>query len=254
MDTVEQLIKSMNGFDPEFDLDPSGNVYKDVQEYVSKKLKDTRDGLRETFHSNKKLGVTQFVAWAVTRDSDLLAQSNWRAINKFVEEWTGVGETDPDNDADEYAGWHIERFGHWLCGWVEYLVIDLERIQYHVIQELIDLERGYENYPVLDEDLFTRMELDETVNLLVDEVDIIIRGFDPDLELDKDRVVAEFLADWRGDWGDNFDGWSEFEDYVTSLLNENYPDYIYPLAPSPESIAYDAAYTYPAPNQLSFLL
>lgn len=68
------------------------------------------------------------------RDSDCLAESNWESALAML-----GGESD---------NVHIFRFGHWACGWIEYLAVKAntpaEAIGDSIQQKLDD-------YPVLDE-------------------------------------------------------------------------------------------------------
>jgi hypothetical protein len=75
-----------------------------------------------------------YVVMGRNRDSDLLTESNWECA---LEELGGEGESVM-----------IYRFGHWACGWIEYLCV-LENTPAYDIGS--DIVKRIENYPVLDE-------------------------------------------------------------------------------------------------------
>lgn len=85
-----------------------------------------------------------YVLLGRNRDSDLLTESNWDCA---LERLGGESETVK-----------IVRFGHWACGWIEYLCVRAESKAYKIAQD-IDME--LENYPVLDEDEFSEREDNE---------------------------------------------------------------------------------------------
>jgi hypothetical protein len=85
-----------------------------------------------------------YVLLGRNRDSDLLTESNWDCA---LERLGGESETV-----------EIVRFGHWACGWIEYLCVRAESEAYKIAQD-IDME--LENYPVLDEGEFSEREDNE---------------------------------------------------------------------------------------------
>src|SRR6266550_2530360 len=70
------------------------------------------------------------------RDSDLLAESNWDTVLKFL-----GGESDSVQ---------IVRHGHWACGWIEYLMIDGRDTDTVTLAESV--ESKLEDYPIFDEE------------------------------------------------------------------------------------------------------
>ena len=82
-----------------------------------------------------------YVLLGRNRESDLLTESNWDCA---LERLGGESETV-----------EIVRFGHWACGWIEYLCVRDESEAYKIAQD-IDME--LENYPVLNEDDFSERE------------------------------------------------------------------------------------------------
>ena len=84
-----------------------------------------------------------YVVMGRNRDSDILTESNWACA---LEELGGEGESVM-----------IYRFGHWACGWIEYLCV-LENTPAYDIGA--DIVKRMEDYPCLDEDDFSRREME----------------------------------------------------------------------------------------------
>lgn len=78
------------------------------------------------------------------RDSDTLTESNWLCS---LRELGGEG----DNV-------EIHRFGHWACGWWEALCVRKGSFQEKIAQEIAD---SLTDYPVLNEEHFSEMAMDE---------------------------------------------------------------------------------------------
>jgi len=76
------------------------------------------------------------------RDSDILSESNWDTVLKFL-----GGESDSVQ---------IVRHGHWACGWIEYLMIDSADTEMVALAESV--ESKLRDYPVWDEDDFSNRE------------------------------------------------------------------------------------------------
>lgn len=92
------------------------------------------------------IGSTNFNGWYVVlgrnRDSDTLSESNWEAALEML--------------GGESRSVQIFRFGHWACGWIEYLCVRGP----HYAQGL-EIEKKLEGYPVLDDDDFSEREASE---------------------------------------------------------------------------------------------
>lgn len=100
-----------------------------------------------------------FVTWGFTGHnmngvSSILEQANFKAISKdLIEKF-------PED-------FRIEQFSHWACGWVDQLVC---RILIHkdkgfveeniteAFRKVIDYHNSLEDYPIIDENLYTEME------------------------------------------------------------------------------------------------
>lgn len=77
-----------------------------------------------------------------TRDSDALEESNFRAVLSII----------PEGENTE-----IHRFNHWACGWFEIIIVKPNTKEH---EEAIKIEERLENYPVLDEFLWSELELE----------------------------------------------------------------------------------------------
>lgn len=78
------------------------------------------------------------------RDSDILTESNWENAIELL--------------GDESETVQIFRFGHWACGWWEAMCVK-EKTESEVIGQKI--EDRLSDYPVLNEEHFSEMELEE---------------------------------------------------------------------------------------------
>ncbi len=107
----------------------------------------------------------QFVVYARNRDSDLLTESNWYEIIKRLSE-LGI----------EYKQEHeIVRFGHWLCGWIEQILIPQGSLKYNLdyIQYIQAIEQIHEEltmHPVLNEEDFSERQSNQYIGNLESEV------------------------------------------------------------------------------------
>jgi hypothetical protein len=100
----------------------------------------------------------------VTRDSDLLEQSNSDAIQKEFE------EKFPESD-----NYYVGSFGHWACGWVEHLCIKVytDNTQTETTEEFKLLEKlinNLDDYPILDDEDFCNREYEDTIQNLESEL------------------------------------------------------------------------------------
>ena len=89
------------------------------------------------------------IVHTITRDSDLLARSNWES---FINELNGI-----DTDT-----WAVERSNHWAVGWVDYLAVAPGS---EAQQSADQLNARIEEYPVLDEEAYSAAEWQATADL-----------------------------------------------------------------------------------------
>jgi hypothetical protein len=76
------------------------------------------------------------------RDSDLLSESNWHTVLKFL--------------GGESGSVQIVRHGHWACGWVEYMMIDSNDKDMLALAESVEAKLN--DYPIWDENDFSNRE------------------------------------------------------------------------------------------------
>lgn len=94
------------------------------------------------------------IAASVHRDSDALGRSNFEVMRETLMSLPEVKEWD-----GEYNPVVIERFNHWAVGWVDYLVIDPDCNS--AVERAEQMRKALEDYPVLDDDHYSRTEQEE---------------------------------------------------------------------------------------------
>ena len=104
------------------------------------------DLMKKWSRSENYIGESYFDYYVLlfrTRDSGLVEESNFQSALKALN-----GESDTVK---------VIRAKHWLCGWIEIILI------HESDKELIDkgneIEKALESYPILDEDAFSEMVL-----------------------------------------------------------------------------------------------
>jgi len=81
----------------------------------------------------------------LTRDSGLLDQANWEAMVAIL-------------NSEQCQEYEIHRFGHWLTGWFEVVLVPPDSKDHHVC---INIAEKLQDYPILDEDKYSQMCQDE---------------------------------------------------------------------------------------------
>lgn len=87
----------------------------------------------------------------VSRDSGAMGRSNWRVLNKCLD------EIDPDGNDHE-----IHRFNHWGPGWFEIVVVRPDTACAKEAQRISD---ALTDYPVIDDDDYSREEAEESEDI-----------------------------------------------------------------------------------------
>lgn len=101
------------------------------------------------------------------RDSDLLTNSNWDcAIQMFK---------------DAELDYEITNVGHWLCGWIEYLSVDINDKEAFKMGE--EIEASLSDYPVLNEEDYCEREHEDFISTI-------------EMVYDDDFNVGEDFDDW----------------------------------------------------------
>lgn len=85
------------------------------------------------------------IAYAVHRDSELIERSNFESMRAAFDE---VNSSD----------WAIETTSHWAVGHVDYLLV---RPDTGVVAMADEMRARINDYPILDENLYSEMESDE---------------------------------------------------------------------------------------------
>lgn len=101
------------------------------------------------------IGETEFdgleVVMTRNRESDLLTESNW---DSALERLGG--------ESDSVV---IHRFGHWACGWWEALCVMPNTAAYAIGEDIV---KSLADYPVLDEEDWSRREDEEAQQVWAD--------------------------------------------------------------------------------------
>lgn len=111
------------------------------------------------------------------RDSDYGTEANWKAFLQIM--WEAREVNAEESDYEEH------RFGHWANGWFEIVLI---RPGSRAETKALEVEKRLENYPILDEDLYSSME-DEEIYLYWKTMSLRER-----IEVCKKRNVSIFAA------------------------------------------------------------
>jgi hypothetical protein len=112
------------------------------------------------FYSHAPVGIGQH------RDSELLDRCNWQAALNYL------NENYPDNENED---WYIHSAGHWAVGWVEKIMVRVfknpdaddkftEDNITEMYDDLVDFVSGVQEYPILDESLYSEMEYREVLD------------------------------------------------------------------------------------------
>ena len=101
-----------------------------------------------------------------TRDSEALAKSNFEAATKWL-------ETEAEDE-----DWETHSFGHWGPGWFEIIVVRPGSTAHKIAY---DIECALSDYPVLDDEDYSRREWEELSEWIDGEVSRIVSDYDGDL-------------------------------------------------------------------------
>lgn len=140
---------------------PGGGKHVDIKA-AREILDDTKRMLQSpdvAYSGDLPLGETWALTFGHHRDSDLLEESNWDTILKDLEE-----RFPSDVEA--------VRFGHWGVGWVEELAVRVLGKNGRVTKAALaalEWKGKLENYPVADEEDYSRREYKETIENIKNE-------------------------------------------------------------------------------------
>jgi len=96
------------------------------------------------------------IGYSQHRDSDVLVRSNWETILTLINEKFGAID---DDFQPRTHGWNVDSLGHWAVGWVEFITFDTARSDIKLF--FVDILAKIADYPVLDEELYSKMEWEE---------------------------------------------------------------------------------------------
>ena len=82
---------------------------------------------------------------ALTRDSQIISESNWTEILKALKEIEPEGEN-----------WEVFQASHWACGWIDQIIYNTECEA--IVEKLVELECAIDDYPILNEDDWSERE------------------------------------------------------------------------------------------------
>ena len=103
-----------------------------------------------------------YILYSRNRNSDTITESNWRSIIKYLDK--------------QRAHYRIERFSHWLCGWIEQiLILETDKVSVDIGN---DITIQLRNYPIFDDDDYSELQVDKA-NILLDEIMADIRDLEP---------------------------------------------------------------------------
>lgn len=128
------------------------------------------------------------IAYTHNRDSGLLDEANAEAIAGEMEKF------------DESGDLFYERHSHWACGWIDGYAIRVYKDGQitPAFEAYYNLMKSLEDYPVLDEEDYSRREYEATLENIREQGGFVSRGYDyelPDGDWDKD-VFSWF---WEND-------------------------------------------------------
>jgi hypothetical protein len=140
-------------------------------------------------------------AWAIsrTRDSDLLDESNWETITADMKKRF-------PKDV------RVEEFSHWAVGWIKRLAVRMLNRSGGVTaagKAIIDWKRKLDDYPVADEEDYSRRDYESTMEHMKDAVADLLRSTGW-------RLKDDLPEGWEVEFGrdavvESDDGWPQFD-------------------------------------------
>ena len=107
-----------------------------------------------------------YLLYTKSRDADLLSQSNWRSIIKYLDEKKAI--------------YSIIGASHWLCGYIDQILISPDN------QESVDIgnqiTKKLSEYPVFDDDDYSDLE-SEKAHEMLQEIRKDIENLEPGKKL-----------------------------------------------------------------------
>lgn len=156
------------------------------------------------------------IVYTSNRDSGILAKSNAAAIEEIMAPF--LRSATPGGDVDCKS----ERHGHWGCGYVDGYAIrvyrnpDAPENEREVTEAWIawcSIVTGLENYPVLDDEDYSRRETEA----VIENVDEVLGRVMRNLYMNDDPVHAEIER-----WSEQVDKAANVDDVTTSVAGVVY--------------------------------
>jgi hypothetical protein len=97
-----------------------------------------------------------YVFLSRNRDSDTVAESNWRVAIARLE---ALPEFEPPEGEEEIVTRYVVRESHAACGWVEWIAI--HKNDTAALEAADEMAARLENYPVLSDDDLSELEMEE---------------------------------------------------------------------------------------------
>jgi len=94
-----------------------------------------------------------------TRDSDALGRSNWIIARQLLATSAGLEEIPFSNGTDSCV--YEWRASHWVCGWIEYLMVKPDAPQ-AVLDCAADILASLKDYPALSDEHWSELKWEET--------------------------------------------------------------------------------------------
>lgn len=127
---------------------------------------------------------------STNRDADILGRSNWEAACEMFPE--------TEDETVIHAG-----ASHWACGWVSYIMIKFDGMEDNLQQRLIMYKalrtwEALQDYPVIDDGLYSEMEHNEYLEYAEQEADsvalVVCKNFGLDESLAEDEDFRELMV------------------------------------------------------------
>lgn len=143
--------------------------------------------------------------------SDVLEESNFAAaLDRLHEAAEAITDEPPSVSV------YVHRASHWAAGWVESIWVAAHP---DLVARVMQLREALEQYPVLDEDDYSRREWEDLQDALKDATDAAYRSLDDRYGMTFDYALAHVMAEVSddGQWrvGEDVD-W----DYVERLVQD----------------------------------
>ena len=119
-----------------------------------------------------------YLLYTKSRDANLLTQSNWRTIIKYLD--------------DHNAKYSVVGFSHWLCGYVDQILISPG--DQHSVDVGNEITKELQEDPIFDEDDYSELKSEKAHEMLKD-IREDIDNLEPDEELKGWSHIIKTMTD-----------------------------------------------------------